>query len=178
MIASLDIVSESPADHSDAIEALYDSTFGPGHFAKTAERLREFNASLPDLNRVALSDGRVVGVVRLWPLVVESGHRAVFVGPVAVAHAHRGARLSVELTRRALSAAGQAGWEAALLVGAPTLFGEAGFRRAQPGRLRLPGPVDAARLLIADLIGDADAMAGSVSAPRAATPGSRSQAPE
>ena len=58
----IEILPETPSQDADAIEALYDRTFGPGHFAKTAERLREGNASLPDITRVAVEDGRLIGV--------------------------------------------------------------------------------------------------------------------
>ena len=44
----LQIIPETPAIHADAIETLFDATFGPGHFAKTAERLREYSRSLPE----------------------------------------------------------------------------------------------------------------------------------
>ena len=71
----IEIVPETPALHADAIEDLFDRTFGPGHFAKTAERLREFSASLPHINRVAVEDGKVVGVCRVWPLVVGEARR-------------------------------------------------------------------------------------------------------
>ena len=82
----LEIIPEDPARHADKIEALYDATFGPGHFAKTAERLREGNASLPELTRVAVRGGEeIVGVCRLWPVRVGDGSvSAVLVGPVAV----------------------------------------------------------------------------------------------
>ena len=43
----LQIVPETPELHAEAIEDLFDRTFGPGHFAKTAERLREYSRSLP-----------------------------------------------------------------------------------------------------------------------------------
>ncbi|MEL6692547.1 MAG: N-acetyltransferase, partial [Pseudomonadota bacterium] len=66
----IEIIPETPDQHAAAIEALYDRTFGPGHFAKTAERLREGNASLPDVTRVAVSDGKVIGVCRVWPIFV------------------------------------------------------------------------------------------------------------
>ncbi|MEO1642099.1 MAG: N-acetyltransferase, partial [Pseudomonadota bacterium] len=66
----IEILPETPERHADAIEALYDRTFGPGHFAKTAERLREGTRSLPELSRVAVQDGEVIGVTRLWPICV------------------------------------------------------------------------------------------------------------
>ncbi|MEO0983456.1 MAG: N-acetyltransferase [Pseudomonadota bacterium] len=166
----IDIRPEDPARDADAIEALYDATFGPGHFAKTAERLREFSVSLPALSRVADKSGEIVGVCRIWPVEIETGPSAVLAGPVAVAEPERGRLLSIDLARAALQASKQAGWGTAILIGALSLFERAGFRPAAAGSLILPGPVDPARVLIADLNGDADALAGAVSAPRAARP--------
>ncbi|MEL6257971.1 MAG: N-acetyltransferase [Pseudomonadota bacterium] len=176
--ALIDIVPETPARHAEAIEALYDRTFGPGHFAKTAERLREFSTSLPDLTRIAVVNDSVVGVCRIWPLRVETGPSAVFVGPVAVDPNYRGQKLSIDVTRAALDASRSAGWGAAILIGALSLFGEAGFVPAHSSRLVLPGPVDPTRLLIADLTAKAAALSGRVNAPRVARPIARSQAPE
>ena len=101
----IEIVAEIPDQHAEAIEALYDRTFGPGHFAKTAERLREGNQSRPDLTRVAVSDGVVIGVCRIWPIVVgEPRIPAVFVGPVAVDPGFQGQRLGLSVTGEALEA--------------------------------------------------------------------------
>lgn len=161
-----DILPETPALHADAIEGLFDRTFGPGHFAKTAERLREFSASLPEINRVAIENGEVVGVCRVWPLVVgEARTRALFYGPVAVAPEHRGGRLGQKVTRAALEAGKAAGWPAAILIGAPSYFGEVGFVVAPRGRLTFPGPQDQARVMVCDLAGDASQLEGLVTAP-------------
>lgn len=162
----IDIVPENPAQHAEAIEALFDRTFGPGHFAKTAERLREYSCSLPEINRVALEDGRVVGVCRVWPLVVgPSRMPALFYGPVAVDPAYRGNFLSLKITQAALEAGKAAGWPAAILIGAHSLFGKAGFIVVPKGRLTFPGPQDPARIMVQDLAGDASQLEGLVSAP-------------
>jgi predicted N-acetyltransferase YhbS len=167
----MQILPEDPPRHADAIEHLFDRTFGPGHFAKTAERLREFSRSLPEISRVALEDDQVIGVCRVWPLTVGPAQaRALFYGPVAVAPEHRGHRLGLRITAAALEAGRDAGWPAALLIGAPELFGEVGFTAAPKGRLVLPGPQDPGRILIRDLAGDAGALEGCVTAPRAARP--------
>ncbi|MFN7055432.1 GNAT family N-acetyltransferase [Hyphomonas sp.] len=161
----IQIVPETPALHADAIEALFDRTFGPGHFAKTAERLREYSASLPEISRVALEDGRVIGVCRVWPLRVGPAQtRALFCGPVAVDPAYRGNLLSLQITEAALEAGKAAGWPAAILIGAPSLFGRAGFRLADRNRLSFPGPQDQARVMIRDLAGDAATLEGLVTA--------------
>lgn len=162
----IEIVPETPALHADAIEYLFDRTFGPGHFAKTAERLREYSASLPEINRVAVENGTVVGVCRVWPLVVgEARSRALFYGPVAVAPEHRGGRLGLKVTSTALAAGEAAGWPAAILIGAPKYFGEIGFAVTPRHTLSFPGPQDQARVMVRDLAGDAASLAGLVTAP-------------
>lgn len=162
----IEIVPEIPALHAEAIEDLFDRTFGPGHFAKTAERLREFSRSLPEINRVALEGGEVVGVCRVWPLVVGQGRRpALFYGPVAVDPAHRGNFLSLRITEAALEAGKAAGWPAAILIGAHSLFGKVGFTVAPTGRLLFPGPQDQHRVMVQDLAGDASELEGLVTAP-------------
>jgi hypothetical protein len=162
----LQIIPENPALHAAAIEDLFDHTFGPGHFAKTAERLREYSRSLPEITRVAVKEGKVVGVCRVWPLVVgEARAKALFYGPVAVAPEARGSRLGLSVTGEALEAGMAAGWPAAILIGAPRYFGEIGFQVAPKNRLRFPGPQDQARVMIRSLAGDASALEGLVTAP-------------
>ena len=161
----LEILPETPSVHAKAIESLFDATFGPGHFAKTAERLREFSASLPMISRVAVLDGEVIGVCRVWPLRVgEAGARALFYGPVAVAPSHRGSRLGLSVTGEALEAGEKAGWPAAILIGAPAYFGEIGFEVTPRGQLSFPGPQDQARVMVRNLAGDASVLAGLVTA--------------
>ena len=162
----IEILPETPALHAEAIEDLFDRTFGPGHFAKTAERLREFSRSIPEVNRVAVLDGEIVGVCRVWPLKVGGrGDRALFYGPVAVARSHRGDRLGLRVTQAALEAGEAAGWPAAILIGAPAYFAEIGFTVTPHGRLTFPGPQDQTRVMVRNLAGDAGALEGLVTAP-------------
>ena len=159
----IEIIPETPARHADAIEALYDRTFGPGHFAKTAERLREGNASVPAVSRVAVSKGKVIGVCRVWPVRVGTGQvSALFIGPVAVAPSFQGQRLGLTVTGEALEAATAAGWDAALIIGSPRYFGELGFVQVAPERFSFPGPQDMARVMVRDLASSADRLHGAV----------------
>jgi len=161
----IEIIPETPDLHADAIEALYDRTFGPGHFAKTAERLREGNQSRPDLTRVAVSEGVVIGVCRIWPIVVGAARvPSIFVGPVAVDPGFQGQRLGLTVTGEALEAASKAGCDAAIIIGAPQYFGELGFTVVAPDRFSFPGPQDMSRVMVKDLAGSADDLIGSVRA--------------
>ena len=161
----IEIIPESPDLHADAIEALYDRTFGPGHFAKTAERLREGNQSRPDLTRIAVKDGAVIGVCRMWPVVVGVNRLpALFVGPVAVEPGFQGQRLGLSITGEALEASTAAGCKAAIIIGSPRYFGELGFEPVSPDRFRFPGPQDMARVMIRNLAGDASTLSGLVRA--------------
>ncbi len=159
----IEIIPEIPSQHAAEIEALYDRTFGPGHFAKTAERLREGNASLPEINRVAVSDGRVIGVCRVWPIIVGADQTpSLFIGPVAVDPGFQGQRLGLTITGEALEAATLAKWGAAVIIGAPLYFGELGFETVAPDRFTFPGPQDMSRVMVRDLAGSADALSGMV----------------
>ena len=161
----IEIIPETPDLHAAQIEALYDRTFGPGHFAKTAERLREGNASLPDVTRVAVSDGKVIGVCRVWPIFVGDARTpSLFIGPVAVSPDFQGQRLGLTITGEALEAATKAGWGSAIIIGSPTYFGELGFEGVAPDRFTFPGPQDMSRVMVLGLAGDTDALDGTLSA--------------
>jgi predicted N-acetyltransferase YhbS len=155
------VVDVETAADAAACDALVDAAFGPGRFAKTAERLRERNAAIPDLCFVAREDERVIGTVRLWPITI-GGRPATFLGPIAVDADCRRSGVGAMLVERACAAAKAAGWPAVLLVGDAPYFGRFGFVRAR-GPV-LPGPVDPARLLILPFEGGVEDFVGSVRA--------------
>ena len=130
---------EVPSDAA-AIEALVLAAFGPGRYAKTAERLRE--GSRPLAGFVLREGGRLIGSVRLWPVTVE-GRRAAFLGPIAVEASRREGGLGAALVEAAVAAARAAGHDGVLLVGTPW-FARFGFAPAP--QVRLPGPVARARI--------------------------------
>jgi predicted N-acetyltransferase YhbS len=153
---------ETPADDT-AICALHSETFGPGRFARTAFRVREGIAHDPDLSFVALdADNVVVGSVRLTPVRV--GKQPVqLLGPLAVSPEHKNKGIGRMLLRTSLDAARDKGEGLVLLVGDPPYYGPFGFKGIGMGRIAFPGPVDPARVLVAELIeGAAEAAVGKV----------------
>ncbi|HEY4863678.1 MAG TPA: N-acetyltransferase, partial [Xanthobacteraceae bacterium] len=64
---SLTILPEQ-AEDDPAIEKLYERTFGPGRFARTAYRLREIAAHRRELSFTARIGTLLVGSVRLTPV--------------------------------------------------------------------------------------------------------------
>lgn len=143
------IAPEQPGD-AFGVEAVVAAAFGPGRFAKTAERLRE--GSNPIAGFVAREGVRVVGSVRLWPITI-GDTPAAFLGPIAVDEVHRKGGLGARLVEAAVGAADALGLPAVLLVGDVPYFGRFGFERAVD--VTLPGPVDARRLLVRVLKGAA-----------------------
>jgi predicted N-acetyltransferase YhbS len=160
------LVNETPAD-ADAVAALIDRAFGPGRYAKAAERLRETNRPLLDISFVAWTGGQLVGCVRMWPIRVGSAP-AILLGPFAVEPTYRSQGLGAALIARAVEAAGAAGHALILLVGDKPYFGPLSFHVAPAGRIMMPGPVDPRRVMLRALKpGAADGLAGAVSpAPR------------
>ena len=146
------IRNEEPGD-AQAVAALVERAFGPGRYAKAAERLREGNAPRVDLSFVAEVDGRLAGSVRLWPVKV-GGQPAMLLGPIAVDESQRGAGLGQTLVERACDAAKAAGEAAVLLVGDVSWFERSGFARAPDAVM--PGPVEQRRVLVRKLRDVAD----------------------
>jgi predicted N-acetyltransferase YhbS len=95
-------ISLDAPEHAAAVEALYDDVFGPGRFAKTAERLREGNTKIADASLVAIDSEGLTGVVRVWPVTVGETGRAAFLGPIAVAERRRGNGVAFKLMERAI----------------------------------------------------------------------------
>ena len=164
------LTAETRADAAE-VEALVDRAFGPGRFAKAAERLREGREPLYDLSFVARDDGpppggRLVGMVRQWRVRI-GGVPSILLGPFAVDPAYRSQGLGGTLIVRACQAAAAAGHGAILLVGDRPYFEPLGFVPVPTGLIRMPGPVDPRRVLIRALrAGGADGLAGNVTAAR------------
>jgi predicted N-acetyltransferase YhbS len=163
-VLSAAIAPEAPGDAAEVM-ALVERVFGPGRYAKAAERLREGNAFIPALSFTAREDGHLVGTVRLWPIRVGE-NEALLLGPIAVDPNARNKGVGATLVERACEAATRAGHAALLLVGDMPYFARMGFEALEPGRLVLPGPADPRRTLVKALKpGALEGLDGQVSLP-------------
>jgi len=147
---SLTILPETQ-DDAVAIERLHERTFGPGRYAKTAYRLREQAAQRRELSFTARIGTLLVGSVRLSPVRIGES-KALLLGPLTVEPAFRERGVGQALIARALKQASAKGHRLVILVGDEPYYGKCGFRRIPPGRAIMPGPVDPARLLVAELV--------------------------
>ena len=138
------LIEVEQAADAAAVELLIAQAFGPGRYAKTAERLREGSEPIAGLCFVVREAGEVAGAVRLWP-VEAAGVRLAFLGPIAVHASRRSDGLGAALVERACAAARAGGWPGVLLVGDEPYFGRFGFKRVS---LALPGPVNPSRVLL------------------------------
>jgi predicted N-acetyltransferase YhbS len=146
---SLSVLPEK-RDDAIAIERLYERTFGPGRHAKTSYRLREQVAHRLDLSFTAHIGTLLVGSVRLSPVRV-GDTKALLLGPLTVEPPFRERGVGKALIERALGEARAQGHLLVILVGDEPYYGKFGFKRIPRGRAVMPGPVDPARLLVAEL---------------------------
>jgi predicted N-acetyltransferase YhbS len=158
---SLTILRETKHDAS-AIVRLHERTFGPGRYARTAYRLREQVPHTLDLSFTARIGTLLVGSVRLSPIRIGDSE-ALLLGPLTVEPPFRERGVGQALIKHALAEAKAQGHLLVLLVGDESYYGKSGFKSIPPGRVVMPGPVDPARLLIAELAeGAFDGIAGPV----------------
>src|SRR6201995_264517 len=146
---SLTILPETEKD-AQAIERLHERTFGPGRFVLSAYRLREHVDHLLDLSFTARIGTLMVVWVRQLPIGV-GGPKALMLGPLTVEPPFRSRGVGRALLDRALKDAKTKGHRLVLLVGDEAYYSRVGFKTIPKGRVKMPGPVDYARLLVAEL---------------------------
>jgi predicted N-acetyltransferase YhbS len=158
---ALTILAET-ADDAAAIERLHERTFGPGRYARSAFRIREGRGHVLDLSFTARIGSLLVGSVRLTPICVGETP-ALLLGPLTVEQPFRKRGVGSALVKRALVDAKAAGHKLVVLVGDQPVYGKFGFKLIPKGLVKMPGPVDPARLLVAELApGAFEGVAGMV----------------
>ncbi len=146
----LTILPETEGD-ALAIQRLHERTFGPGRYARSAYRIREGRGHLLDLSFTARIGTLLVGSLRLTPVCIDETP-ALLLGPLTVEPPFRERGVGTALIARALKDAREQGHKLVLLVGDEPFYGKTGFKRIPKGQVKLPGPVDPARLLVAELV--------------------------
>jgi predicted N-acetyltransferase YhbS len=153
------VAPERPEDAA-AIDKLHEFAFGPGRFARTAYRMREGVPAIEALSFAAWTQDRLIGSVRFFPVAL-AGHAGLMLGPLVVDPAWKGRGVGLKLMQAGLEAARGLGRDWVILVGDEPYYARAGFRRVAEEQIRLPGPVDPARLLALELrAGALDGLSG------------------
>jgi predicted N-acetyltransferase YhbS len=147
---SLTILPEAAGD-AQAIERLHERTFGPGRFVLSAYRIREHVDHLLDVSFTARIGTLLVGSVRQLPILV-GDTKALLLGPLTVEPPFRARGIGRLLMERALKDARDKGHRLILLVGDEPYYSRVGFKQVPKGRVTMPGPVDAARVLVFELV--------------------------
>jgi predicted N-acetyltransferase YhbS len=158
---SLLILPEQPDDGA-AIERLYERTFGPGRFARTAYRLREAKEHRREYSFTARIGTLLVGSVRLTPILIGET-QALLLGPLTIEPPFRSRGIGRALIEASLKAAHEGGVKLVLLVGDEPYYGRMGFKKVPHKQVELPGPVDRDRVLVAELVpGAFEGVSGAV----------------
>ena len=116
----------------------------------SAYRLREHVDHLLDISFTAHIGTLLVGSVRQLPICIGET-KALLLGPLTVEPPFRKRGVGRALLDRALADAKAKGHRLVLLIGDEDYYSQVGFRRVPKGRALMPGPVDANRILIAEL---------------------------
>jgi predicted N-acetyltransferase YhbS len=147
---SITIRPEAPGD-AQAIERLHERTFGPGRFVLSAYRIREHVDHLLDVSFTARIGTLLVGSVRQLPILIGETP-ALLLGPLTVEPPFRSRGIGRMLMERAVKDARDSGYRLVLLVGDEPYYSRVGFKQVPKGRVTMPGPVDAARVLVFELV--------------------------
>lgn len=135
-----------------AISQLHAHVFGPGRFTRTAYRVREGMGLRSRFCRLAEMGQRIIAALRLTEVHIGGTRGAVLLGPVAVDPEFSGQGYGRRLISEALDDLKAHGVALVVLVGDELYYGRFGFRPVEAGQIRLPGPVNPARVLALELV--------------------------
>ena len=145
-IANVAVTAEQPEDN-EQINQLTSDAFGPGMYTRTAFRLREGKAHLPNLSFVARQEQRLLGSVRLTEIHI-GDQPVLLLGPLVVPPEFKGSGVGSCLMKKAIDESQAKGYSAIVLVGDFPYYQKFGFEQVPCNAITLPGPVDPARLLV------------------------------
>jgi len=151
---------ETPADWWE-VEALYDTSFGPGRTGLSSYRLRDGVDPVKDLCFVARDALDIVGgCIRFWPVLIGKAE-TLLLGPIAVHPTRQGEGLGGQLIAHSLDKARELGWARVLLVGDAPYYKRFGFEPM--ASVIMPPPTNPERVLGQALIaGGFDGVSGRV----------------
>lgn len=151
------------------IERLLDAAFGADRHTRTAYRLREGMAAIPDLSLAAREDQRLIGSLQCWPIALQSADGAtplILLGPVAILPARQRQGIGRMMMREMLARTRER--DPLVLIGDPEYYGlHFGFTADATADWVLPGPFERRRLLA--LTGGRDLPSHGKLGPRRAT---------
>ena len=148
------IRNENKTDDRKILQ-IHQEVFGPGRLTRTAYRIREGYPHSLNLSFVAELDSNLIASVRLTPIFIGSTP-GLLLGPLAVSSKFKNLGIGKDLLQQSVNHSTQAGEQVILLVGTEQYYGPIGFRVMNCSLIRMPGPVDPAKLLITNLKNDQD----------------------
>ncbi|MCA8927966.1 MAG: N-acetyltransferase [Alphaproteobacteria bacterium] len=166
------ILPTAPA-HSARIQDLLDRSFGPNRHAKTSYRFRDGVDEVASLARVALYEGRLIGSIQYWPMLLE-GETVLLLGPLAVEPDWANRGIGRALVAASLAAAAAEDWRHVFLVGDFDYYRRFGFLPASNWGVSMPN--EQQHRLLARCIGDALPPAAGTLQPTASSSASISAA--
>ena len=136
MLNDLIIRAEEPADYKNtelmAMRSFWNK-YGPAadeHFL--IRIIRESEDYIPEISRIAVWNGRVVGAVyytKAWVVDGDTTHDVITFGPLAVEPTLEGHDIGGRLMRETIKLAKEAGYAGIVLMGEPYYYPRFGFQR-------------------------------------------------
>lgn len=141
---------ECPANEEELL-AVVDHAMGPIWTTRSSHQLRIGGTHIKDLSLMAFIEDRMVGTVRLWPVIAGDAGPALLLGPLAIEPELQGKGVGKSLMEEVLRRAHKTGHKAIILVGDAPYYERFGFSALPTWFLRMPGRYDQNRLLSYEL---------------------------
>ena len=139
-------IRKEQAVDSVEINTLYAKSFGPGRWAKSTFRYREKYDHLLDISQVLTYQGKLIGSIRFWNILVNN-ENSLLLGPIVMHRDFRGQGFGKELLENSILNCKNLGHNLIILVGDLSYYSKVGFKRIGQKKILFEGPVNYERVL-------------------------------
>ena len=130
---TFNIRPETPSDYPAIIE-VNDLAFGQPAEGKLVENLRKNPKFVPELSLVAEADGKIIGHILFFPIIIRSAtgkeKETISLAPVAVRPEFQKKGIGGELIKTGLEVCRHLGYDSVIVLGHPEYYPKFGFKQA------------------------------------------------
>jgi len=124
---------ETPSDYPE-ISDVNELAFGQTAERKLVENLRKNSKFVPELSLVAEADGKIIGHILFFPIIIKSTEgkkkETISLAPVAVRPEFQKKGIGSELIKTGLEVCRQLGYDSVVVLGHPEYYPRFGFKQA------------------------------------------------
>ena len=135
------LIRKEESDDYPMVKEVNDQAFGQDNEGRLVELLRKNPKFVPELSLVAEVDGKVVGHILFFPIIIKNDNsqfESLALAPMSVIPSHQKKGIGSSLIRKGLAVARSLGFSSVIVLGHAQYYPKFGFEKASKWGIKAP----------------------------------------